>query len=105
MSSRLSLTAMQKNQYTGRDLGVFTSGGDSQGMNAAVRAIVRMGIYLGCKVYLINEVVCFQKLSFSWILFTKICVCVCFFFLNRVIKEWLKVKITLNWQRGPSFLE
>ena len=25
-------------------------------MNAAVRAIVRMGIYLGCKVYLIHEV-------------------------------------------------
>lgn len=24
-------------------------------MNAAVRAVVRMGIYLGCKVYLINE--------------------------------------------------
>jgi len=26
------------------------------GMNAAVRAIVRMGIYVGCKVYLIKEV-------------------------------------------------
>ena len=26
------------------------------GMNAAVRAIVRMGIYLGCKVYFIHEV-------------------------------------------------
>ena len=26
------------------------------GMNSAVRAIVRMGIYLGCKVYLIKEV-------------------------------------------------
>ncbi len=25
-------------------------------MNAAVRAIVRMGIYLGCKVYFIHEV-------------------------------------------------
>ena len=25
-------------------------------MNAAVRAIVRMGIYVGCKVYLIKEV-------------------------------------------------
>ena len=25
-------------------------------MNAAVRAIVRMGIYVGCKVFLIKEV-------------------------------------------------
>ena len=25
-------------------------------MNAAVRAVVRMGIYVGCKVYLIKEV-------------------------------------------------
>ena len=43
------------NQYVGKSLAVFTSGGDAQGMNAAVRAVVRMGIYLGCKVYLINE--------------------------------------------------
>jgi len=35
---------------------VFTSGGDSQGMNAALRAVVRMGMYIGCKVYLIHEV-------------------------------------------------
>lgn len=34
----------------GKGIAVFTSGGDSQGMNAAVRAVVRMGIYLGCKV-------------------------------------------------------
>ena len=45
-----------KNQYEGRSLAVFTSGGDAQGMNAALRAIVRMGIYLGCKVYTISEV-------------------------------------------------
>jgi len=25
-------------------------------MNAAVRAVVRMGIYVGCEVYLIKEV-------------------------------------------------
>ncbi len=36
-------------------MGVFTSGGDSQGMNAALRAVVRMGIYLGCRVYFIHE--------------------------------------------------
>uniref|UniRef100_H2Z9H4 ATP-dependent 6-phosphofructokinase n=1 Tax=Ciona savignyi TaxID=51511 RepID=H2Z9H4_CIOSA len=40
---------------SGRSIAVFTSGGDSQGMNAAVRAIVRMGITCGAKVYLINE--------------------------------------------------
>jgi len=44
-----------KNQYSGQSLGVFTSGGDSQGMNAALRAVVRMGIYLGCRVYFIHE--------------------------------------------------
>lgn len=38
-----------------KGLAVFTSGGDSQGMNAAVRAVVRMGIYLGCKVFFIKE--------------------------------------------------
>lgn len=36
-------------------IGVFTSGGDSSGMNAAVRAVVRMGIYVGCRVFLIRE--------------------------------------------------
>ncbi len=41
--------------HKGKGLAVFTSGGDSQGMNAAVRAVVRFGIYLGCKVYFIKE--------------------------------------------------
>lgn len=54
--------------YRGRSMAVFTSGGDSsgkfilyiylnyfKGMNAAVRSVVRMGLYLGCKVYCINE--------------------------------------------------
>lgn len=41
--------------YAGRAIGVFTSGGDSQGMNAAVRSVVRMGYYLGCKTYYIKE--------------------------------------------------
>ena len=44
-----------KGLYAGHCLGVLTSGGDSQGMNAAVRAVVRMGIYLGCRVYFIYE--------------------------------------------------
>ncbi|XP_043916524.1 ATP-dependent 6-phosphofructokinase, liver type isoform X2 [Protopterus annectens] len=34
---------------------VLTSGGDGQGMNAAVRAVTRMGLYVGAKVYLIYE--------------------------------------------------
>ncbi|XP_056630416.1 ATP-dependent 6-phosphofructokinase isoform X1 [Diorhabda sublineata] len=46
---------IERGAYKGRGLAVFTSGGDSQGMNAAVRAVVRMGIYLGCKVYFIRE--------------------------------------------------
>jgi len=33
------------------------------GMNAAVRAIVRMGIYVGCRVYLIKEV----GMNFVWL--------------------------------------
>jgi 6-phosphofructokinase 1 len=41
--------------YEGKAIGVFTSGGDAQGMNAAVRAVVRMGIYVGCRVFLIRE--------------------------------------------------
>jgi hypothetical protein len=67
-----NLHILAKDQYPGRAMGVFTSGGDAQGiysldtimikyyfilgMNPAVRAIVRMGIYLGCKVYFIHEV-------------------------------------------------
>jgi 6-phosphofructokinase 1 len=40
-----------------KDVGiaVFTSGGDSQGMNAAVRAVVRFGLFLGCRVFFIKE--------------------------------------------------
>lgn len=36
-------------------IGVLTSGGDAQGMNAAVRAVVRTGIHLGAEVYAIRE--------------------------------------------------
>ncbi|XP_029314824.1 ATP-dependent 6-phosphofructokinase, liver type [Cottoperca gobio] len=39
----------------GRAMALLTSGGDAQGMNAAVRAVTRMGIYVGAKVYLIYE--------------------------------------------------
>ncbi|KAF7651653.1 hypothetical protein LDENG_00107580 [Lucifuga dentata] len=39
----------------GKSIAVLTSGGDAQGMNGAVRAVVRMGIYVGAKVYFIHE--------------------------------------------------
>ncbi|XP_025207896.1 ATP-dependent 6-phosphofructokinase isoform X1 [Melanaphis sacchari] len=46
---------IERGSHKGKGLAVFTSGGDSQGMNAAVRAVVRMAIYLGCKVFFIKE--------------------------------------------------
>ncbi|XP_058465453.1 ATP-dependent 6-phosphofructokinase isoform X1 [Malaya genurostris] len=46
---------IQHGAHKGKGIAVFTSGGDSQGMNAAVRAVVRMGIYVGCKVFFIRE--------------------------------------------------
>ena len=36
-------------------IGVLTSGGDAQGMNAAVRAVVRTGLSMGAEVYAIYE--------------------------------------------------
>jgi 6-phosphofructokinase 1 len=36
-------------------IGILTSGGDAQGMNAAVRAVVRTAIDRGAEVYAINE--------------------------------------------------
>ncbi|OGI11533.1 MAG: 6-phosphofructokinase [Candidatus Margulisbacteria bacterium GWF2_35_9] len=38
-----------------KKIGVLTSGGDSSGMNAAVRAVVRTGIYHDCKMYAIQK--------------------------------------------------
>jgi 6-phosphofructokinase 1 len=38
-----------------KSIGVLTSGGDSQGMNAAVRAVVRSGLYHGLEVYAIQR--------------------------------------------------
>ncbi|XP_039280155.1 ATP-dependent 6-phosphofructokinase [Nilaparvata lugens] len=46
---------IERGSHKGKGIAVFTSGGDSQGMNAAVRAVVRMGMYLGCKVFFIKE--------------------------------------------------
>lgn len=36
-------------------IAVLTSGGDAPGMNAAVRAVVRKGIFLGCQVFAVKE--------------------------------------------------
>ena len=39
----------------GKKIGILTSGGDAQGMNAAVRAVVRTAISVGAEVYAIFE--------------------------------------------------
>ncbi|KAM9856086.1 phosphofructokinase, muscle a [Aulostomus maculatus] len=39
----------------GCSIAVLTSGGDAQGMNAAVRATVRVGLYTGAKVFFVHE--------------------------------------------------
>uniref|UniRef100_A0A0X3P2V9 ATP-dependent 6-phosphofructokinase n=1 Tax=Schistocephalus solidus TaxID=70667 RepID=A0A0X3P2V9_SCHSO len=44
-----------KGQFAGKSIAVLSSGGDAQGMNSAVRAVVRMGIYCGCRVFFILE--------------------------------------------------
>jgi 6-phosphofructokinase 1 len=50
MPREIAQRCIERGSHKGKGIAVFTSGGDSQGMNAAVRAVVRMGIYLGCKV-------------------------------------------------------
>lgn len=50
-----SIHFVARDKHKGEGLAVFTSGGDSQGMNATLRAVVRMGLFIGCKVYLIKE--------------------------------------------------
>ncbi len=39
----------------GKRIGILTSGGDAQGMNAAVRAVVRTAVTLGAQVYAVYE--------------------------------------------------
>lgn len=52
-----SSDSISSTRNIGRDItiGVLTSGGDAQGMNAALRAVVRMGIHCGSDVYVIKE--------------------------------------------------
>ena len=40
---------------TGKSVAVLTSGGDSQGMNSALRAIVRLSLHHGMRVYAVYE--------------------------------------------------
>ncbi|SCU85684.1 LADA_0D08988g1_1 [Lachancea dasiensis] len=44
-----------KSGHIKRKIAVMTSGGDSPGMNSAVRAVVRAGTYYGCDVYAVYE--------------------------------------------------
>lgn len=70
----------------------------SAGMNAAVRAVTRMGIYVGAKVYLIYEVrdVSPHALSHGALLSYW---CMCF---SRVIKVWWMEEITSNSPTGRA---
>ena len=42
-------------QSSKRCLGVFTSGGDSQGMNAALRSVIRIALHKGMRAFVIEE--------------------------------------------------
>ncbi|KAK7574123.1 hypothetical protein V9T40_011314 [Parthenolecanium corni] len=42
-------------QFKGQGIAVVTSGGDSQGMNPSLRAVVRVGLYVGCRIFYIKE--------------------------------------------------
>ena len=50
MDENVKAKLINRSCHKGKCIGILTSGGDSQGMNAAVRAVVRMGLYIGCKV-------------------------------------------------------
>lgn len=49
----LELPANQKAKR--KKIAVMTSGGDAQGMNSAVRAVIRSGIYYGCDMFAVYE--------------------------------------------------
>src|SRR3954447_8304906 len=49
------MTQLKKTGNKVTKIGVLTSGGDSPGMNAAVRAVVRTGIYNKLDVYGIHQ--------------------------------------------------
>lgn len=62
---------IERGSHKGKGIAVFTSGGDSQGMNAAVRACVRMGIYLGCKVLTSTELYSEEVHNYDNVLYVK----------------------------------
>lgn len=45
----------EKTKNKKKKIAIMTSGGDAPGMNSAVRAVVRAGIYYGCDVFAIYE--------------------------------------------------
>ncbi|HQD96897.1 MAG TPA: 6-phosphofructokinase, partial [Propionicimonas sp.] len=55
MTANLPDTAGTEKIGAGKRIGILTSGGDAQGMNAAVRAVVRTAKTLGARVYAIYE--------------------------------------------------
>ena len=54
-SGPLGMMGPMAADFAGRRLAVLTSGGDAQGMNAAVRAVVRTALALGAEVYMVTE--------------------------------------------------
>ena len=57
LSKKVSFTSLTTVTEDSKDkrLAILTSGGDSQGMNATLRAIVRISLYKGMKPYLVYE--------------------------------------------------
>lgn len=51
----MNTTLFKKNIFLMSNLAIMTSGGDAQGMNAAIRAVVRRSYVLGISVYAIME--------------------------------------------------
>lgn len=54
-AEHLANLALKDGQKKKKKIAVMTSGGDSPGMNAAVRAVVRTGIHYGCDVFAVYE--------------------------------------------------
>ncbi|GFN94867.1 ATP-dependent 6-phosphofructokinase [Plakobranchus ocellatus] len=44
-----------RGSWSGTRIGLITAGDDAQGVNATLRAVVRMGVYFGCTVIFIRE--------------------------------------------------
>ena len=55
MDSAAKIEENSRDNMTIKNLAVFTSGGDAQGMNAAVRSVVRTALDLKLNVYAVYE--------------------------------------------------